>query len=143
MITKLSHTNIWVLDQDKAYDVYVNRLGFKVKTDMKMDGGFRWLTISAPNQPEVEILLAEPNPPVFEGESGKHIRALLEQNGMAGGVLEADNCQKTYEALKAKGIEFLKPPTKEFYGIEALFRDGCGNWFSLTEHPKEEKTGRA
>ncbi len=55
---------------------------------------------------------------------------------MSGGVWEADNCQKTYEDLKAKGIEFIKPPTKEFYGIEALFKDGCGNWFSLTEHPK-------
>jgi len=39
--------------------------------------------------------------------------------------------------MEAKGIEFIKPPTNEFYGIEALFKDGCGNWFSLTEHPKE------
>src|SRR5574342_380962 len=47
MITNLSLTNIGVLYQNKAYGVYVNKLGFKVKTDMKMDGGFRWLTISA------------------------------------------------------------------------------------------------
>ena len=137
MITKLSHANIWVLDQNKAYDVYVNKLGFKVNTDMKMDNGFRWLTISPPSQPEIEILLTEPNPPVFEDDLGKHIRALLEKNAMAGGVLEADNCEKTYKEMKDKGIEFLKTPTKEFYGIEALFRDGCGNWFSLTEHPKQ------
>ncbi len=137
MITKLSHTTILVLDQNKAYDVYVNKLGFKVHTDMKMDGGMRWLTVSPPNQPDMEIVLAEPNPPMFEPELGKNVRVLLEKNAMGAGVLEADDCQKTYEALKGKGIEFLKPPTKEFYGIEALFRDGCGNWFSLTEHPKE------
>ena len=26
---------------------------------------------------------------------------------------------------------------EEFYGIEAIFRDGCGNWFSLTEPATE------
>ncbi len=137
MITKLSHTTILVLDQNKAYDVYVNKLGLKVHTDMKMDGGMRWLTVSPPNQPDMQIVLAEPNPPMFDPEQSKLVRSLLEKNAMGGGVWEADNCEKTYQELKGKGIEFIKTPTKEFYGIEALFRDGCGNWFSLTEHPKK------
>ena len=136
MITKLSHATLYVLDQKKAYDVYVNKLGFKVHTDMMMDGGMRWLTVSPPNQPEIEIVLAEPNPPMFEPELGQHVRALLEKNALGGGVWETDDCEKTYKELKGKGIEFVKTPTKEFYGVEALFRDGCGNWFSLTEHPK-------
>lgn len=42
MITKVSHMSLFVLDQDKAYDFYVNKLGFKVHTDQKMDNGFRW-----------------------------------------------------------------------------------------------------
>ena len=137
MITKLSHATLYVLDQKKAYDVYVNKLGLKVNTDMEMDGGGRWLTVSPPGQPELEILLAEPNPPMFEPEMGQHVRALLEKNAMGGGVWETDDCEKTYKDLKSKGIEFTKTPTKEFYGIEALFRDGCGNWFSLSEHPKQ------
>ena len=33
--------------------------------------------------------------------------------------------------LKTKGVEFIKPPTKEFYGTEALFKDDSGNYFSL------------
>jgi catechol 2,3-dioxygenase-like lactoylglutathione lyase family enzyme len=136
MITKLSHATLYVLDQKKAYDVYVNKLGLKVHNDMEMDG-MRWLTVSPPNQPEIEILLAEPNPPMFEPEMGQHVRALLEKNALGGGVWETDDCEKTYKELKAKGIEFTKTPTKEFYGVEALFRDGCGNWFSLTEHPKQ------
>lgn len=136
MITKLSHATLYVRDQDKAYDVYVNKLGFHVKTDMKMDNGFRWLTVAPPAQPDIEIVLAEPNPPMFEPVLGKHVRALLDANAMGGGVWETDNAQKTYEELKAKGIQFTKPPTQEFYGIEALFQDGCGNWFSRTEHPK-------
>ncbi len=137
MITKFTHASLYVRDQAKAYDVYVNKLGFKVHTDMTMENGFRWLTVTPPNQPDVEIVLAEPKEPMFDADLVPHIRALLDKDAMGGGVLEADDCQKTYEQLKAKGIVFRKPPTKEFYGIEALFEDGCGNWFSLTEHPKE------
>jgi catechol 2,3-dioxygenase-like lactoylglutathione lyase family enzyme len=51
MITKLSHASIYVNDQDKAYDFYVNKLGFKVNTDVTMDNGFRWLTVNPPDQP--------------------------------------------------------------------------------------------
>jgi catechol 2,3-dioxygenase-like lactoylglutathione lyase family enzyme len=137
MITKVSHITLYVLDQEKAYDVYVNKLGLKVHTDMTMDHGFRWLTVTPPDQSGLEIVLAEPKSPMFEEAQAKQVRSLLENHAMGGGVWETDNCQKTYEELKAKGIEFLKAPTKEFYGIEALFRDGCGNWFSLTERSTE------
>jgi catechol 2,3-dioxygenase-like lactoylglutathione lyase family enzyme len=137
MITKLSHATLYVRDQNKAYETYVNKLGFQVHTDMKMDNGYRWLTVSPPGQRDIEIVLAEPNEPMFAADLVQHIRAPLDKDAMGGGVWEADDVQKTYEDLKANGIEFTKTPTKEFYGIEALFKDGCGNWFSLTEHPKE------
>jgi catechol 2,3-dioxygenase-like lactoylglutathione lyase family enzyme len=136
MITKLSHATLYVRDQSKAYDTYVNKLGFMVKTDMKMDNGFRWLTVAPPAQPDLEIVLAEPNEPMFDKDLVPHVRALLDKDAMGGGVWETDDCQKTYDDLRARGIEFVKPPTQEFYGVEALFKDGCGNWFSLTEHPK-------
>ncbi len=57
MITRLSHTSLYVLDQNKAYDFYVNKLGFKVHTDATMDNGYRWLTVTTPEQPEFEIVL--------------------------------------------------------------------------------------
>jgi catechol 2,3-dioxygenase-like lactoylglutathione lyase family enzyme len=137
MITKLSHTTFYVRDQNAAYDTYVNKLGFKVHTDMTMDNGFRWLTVTPPDQPNFEIVLAEPNPPMFAPELVPHVRALLDKDALGGGVWETDDCQKTYEEMKAKGIAFSKAPTQEFYGVEALFQDGCGNWFSLTERPKQ------
>ncbi len=65
MITKLSHIGLMVRDQTQAYDVYVNKLGFKVRTDMTMENGFRWLTVSPPGQPDVEIVLSEPAEPMF------------------------------------------------------------------------------
>lgn len=133
MITRMSHMNIFVRDQNTAYDVYVNKLGFRVTADMTMDNGMRWLTVSPPSQPDIEILLAEPKEPMISADMIPHIRALLDTNSLGAGVIACDDCQKTYESLKSKGIEFTKPPTKEFYGIEALMKDGCGNWFSLTQ----------
>src|SRR5437763_13933288 len=77
MITKLSHATLLVRDQEKAYDVYVNKLGFKVNTDMKMENGFRWLTVSPPGQPDMEIVLAEPAEPMFAADLVPHVKALL------------------------------------------------------------------
>ena len=57
MITKFSHTTLFVNDQDKAYDFYVNKLGFKVHTDAMMDNGYRWLTVNPSQQPDLEVVL--------------------------------------------------------------------------------------
>ena len=51
----------------------------------------------------------------------------------AGGVIQTDDCRKSYEELKARGVEFLQEPAERPYGIEALLRDDSGNWFSLTQ----------
>ena len=134
MITKLSHVSIYVLDQESAYDFYVNKLGFKVHTDAPMGEGARWLTLIAPEQPELEITLMAVKPGMnFSDETANQMRTLV-QNGTFGfGVFETADIHATYEELKAKGVEFTKPPTKEFYATEALFKDDSGNWFSLTE----------
>src|SRR5437588_6649695 len=57
MITKMNHVVIYVLDQESAYDFYVNKLGFKVNTDAPMGPGKRWLTVCPPEQPDLEIAL--------------------------------------------------------------------------------------
>jgi catechol-2,3-dioxygenase len=51
MITKISHASLFVNDQAKAYDFYVTKLGFNVHTDVTMENGFRWLTVTPPEQP--------------------------------------------------------------------------------------------
>jgi catechol 2,3-dioxygenase-like lactoylglutathione lyase family enzyme len=134
MITKLSHATIYVSDHDKAYDFYVNTLGFEVRNDMKMDNGFRWLSVGPKTQKDLEIVLFVPEPGMLDGDAFKALKLLLGKGTMGGGVFETDDCQKTYEELSAKGVTFMKKPTKEFYGVEALFSDGCGNWFSLAQH---------
>ena len=90
MIKKITHLTLYVLDQNKAYDIYVNKLGCKVHTDMPMDNGFRWLTVTPPDQPELEIVLAEPKPPMFGEEQTKAVRTLLEQHALGGGRVRGE-----------------------------------------------------
>ena len=60
MITKLSHVTLFVNNQEEAKNFYVGKLGFEVRTDQTMDGGFRWLTVGPKTQPDLEIVLMEP-----------------------------------------------------------------------------------
>jgi catechol 2,3-dioxygenase-like lactoylglutathione lyase family enzyme len=134
MICKLSHVTIWVTDYDKALDFYTNKLGLEVRTDLKMDGGFRWLTVGPKDQPDLELILAQPRVSgIMDEDVVKHIMANLEKGVMSPGVFDTDDCRKTYQELKAKGVEFIQPPQDHPYGVEALFKDGVGNWFSLRQ----------
>jgi len=132
MIQRLSHVTIWVLDQDAAFDFYVNKLGFDVHTDAKMDNGFRWLTVSPKGQPDLEIVLMPTAPgPMMDQETSDALRTLIQKGKLGAGVFATADCRKTYEELKAKGVDFSPPPTERFYGVEALMKDNSGNWFSL------------
>lgn len=133
MITKMSHAALYVLDQDEAKDFYANKLGFEVRNDVTM-GDFRWLTVAPPEQPDLEITLMpiKPNHVLNDADVGQ-VRELVKKGAMGSGVFDTSNCQATYEELKAKGVEFISPPTERPYGIEATFKDNSGNWFSLTQ----------
>ena len=134
MITKMSHFAFFVKNQEQAKDFYVGKLGFEVRTDATMDNGFRWLTVGPKGQPDIEIILIEPKPsPMFDEAAAANVRNLLDRDMLGAGAFETDDCKKTYEELKAKGVEFVSPPNEQFYGIEAVFKDGCGNWFSMTQ----------
>ena len=134
MIQRLSHATIYVTDQQAAYDFYVNKLGFDVHTDHTMDNGFRWLTVTPKGQPSFEIVLMPISPgPMMDEGTANTLRDLVRKGVMGAGVFETADCRKTYEELKAKGVEFKQPPTDRFYGVEAVFRDNSGNWFSLTQ----------
>jgi len=135
MISKMSHATIYVIDQDKALEFYRDKLGFQVINDVTMEGGFRWLTVAPKEQSDFEIILMEPKPGfMFEEEAASQLRALIEGGKLGAGVFNTPNCQATYEELSGRGVEFLSPPAERPYGIEAIFKDNSGNWFSLTQH---------
>ncbi|HEY5824544.1 MAG TPA: VOC family protein [Cyclobacteriaceae bacterium] len=134
MITKMTHANVYVINQDSAYDFYTNKLGFKVKVDVPMGKDTRWLTVYPPEQPELEIVLfplTEGN--MFPKDVLKTMIELVKRGTFGPAVFTCTDIYATYEELKSKGVEFMKGPTDEFYGTEALFKDDSGNWFSLSQ----------
>jgi catechol 2,3-dioxygenase-like lactoylglutathione lyase family enzyme len=131
MITRLSHVTIFVKNQDDALKFYTEKLGFEKHMDVTF-GGFRWLTVAPPGQKEVEMILLEPRN-MFDAPFAEKFEALMADGKLGGCVLRSDDCQKDYEELKARGVEFKGPPEKKPFGIQATLRDNSNNWFSLTQ----------
>jgi catechol 2,3-dioxygenase-like lactoylglutathione lyase family enzyme len=132
MITNIALVTLWVTDQDEARRFYIDNLGFVERADVSMGDGFRWVTIVHPDQPELEVTLMVPGPPLDE-ELAEAIRRALDKGSMGGFGLRTPDCRKTYDTLVAKGVEFIQPPADRPYGVEAVMRDNSGNWLSLVE----------
>src|SRR5262245_10971139 len=118
MIQRLTHTTVYVLDQDEALKFYRDKLGFEVNTDATMDNGFRWLTVTPKAMPGFEIvLMALKESPMCDAKTTATLRELVKAGKLGIGVFETADCRATYEELKAKGVEFMGPPEERFYGI--------------------------
>jgi catechol 2,3-dioxygenase-like lactoylglutathione lyase family enzyme len=138
MITNVSLQTVWVHDIDESRDFYIDKLGFVLSTDVTM-GDYRWCTVNHPNQPELQLVLSVPGAPL-DGEDAEQVRRMIGKGAMSGGGLRADDCRKTFEELKDKGVEFIQEPQDRPYGVEAVFRDNSGNWWVLVE-PKAFSPG--
>jgi catechol 2,3-dioxygenase-like lactoylglutathione lyase family enzyme len=127
MIKKMTHITILVKDQDQALKFYTEKLGFEIHTDAKMEDGTRWLTLVLPGQIDLEFSLLKP-------ETKEGLDQVGKQGGVYGiGIFETDDCNKTYELLKARGVDFIGEPTEEPWGIGVTFKDLYGNQFYLNQ----------
>ncbi len=133
---RIANTQLWVHDQDEALAFYTEKLGMEVRLDVTLPelGGFRWLTVGPAGQPDFAIVLMEvPDPPVIDEETAEQIETLMAK-GFTGVVfLTTEDCQASYEELKARGVEFTEQPEERPYGIDSGFRDPSGNSLRLTE----------
>jgi catechol 2,3-dioxygenase-like lactoylglutathione lyase family enzyme len=139
MITNISIVSVFVKDVDESKRFYIDVLGFEAKDDITLGDGYRWCTVVHPSQPELNVNLAVPGPP-HSPELVEAMKRALDEGGMHGLGLNVDDCQKTYDELRAKGVEFIQPPSPRPYGTEALCRDNSGNWLVLVEPATEPYT---
>jgi catechol 2,3-dioxygenase-like lactoylglutathione lyase family enzyme len=135
MLKQLTQVNVWVHDQDEALEFYTKKLGFELREDVTVPemGNFRWLTVGVPGQDVALVLMAVPGPPVFDAETRDQIHALMAKGAAGGLFFSTDNCQATFEELKARGVEFMQEPTEQPYGIDAGFRDPSGNQHRMAQ----------
>jgi catechol 2,3-dioxygenase-like lactoylglutathione lyase family enzyme len=130
MLKQLTHTQVWVHDQDEALAFYTDKLGLEVREDVTVPelGNFRWLSVGVPGQSDVAItLMPIPGPPVFDEETRKKIAELMAKGCATALFFTTDDIEGTYEELKSKGVEFTQPPEERPYGVDAGFRDPSGN----------------
>ncbi|SBT41232.1 VOC family protein [Micromonospora narathiwatensis] len=133
MITNISIISLLVKDIDAAKAFYLDVLGFVEQTDITVGGGaYRWCTITHPTQPELQVQLTLPGPP-YSPEVAATLRRAQDEGSLFGLGLDVDDCRKTYEELRAKGVEFIQEPAERPYGVEAVARDNSGNWLVLVE----------
>ena len=145
MLNSINISHVFVFDQDEALDFYVGKLGLEVSSDQQL-GFMRWLTVRVPGDPTHDILLEVPAPPGMDQKSAEQMRELISKgaSGFAAGFSTSD-ARKTYETLKAKGVDIAEEPTDRGYGIDFGLRDPFGNHirivqFASTSHqvgPKE------
>lgn len=127
MINKVTHISLFVHDQDEALVFYTEKLGFQLHTDAVFNENFRWLTISLPQQKDVEIALM----PAMTDEA----RAVVGKQApdVPFLALETDDCRATYQELKKRGVKFIQEPNEAPWGIQALFVDLYGNIIHLNQ----------
>jgi uncharacterized glyoxalase superfamily protein PhnB len=132
----IGSAQLWVHDQDEALAFYTEKVGFEVRSDVTVPelGNFRWLNVGPTGQPDVAVtLMAIPGQPVMDDQTAEQVRTLMGK-GYAGTIfLVTDDCQASYEELKARGVEFTTEPEEQPYGIDSAFRDPSGNHLRLTE----------
>ena len=132
----VQNAQLWVHDQDEALDFYVGTLGMVVHTDADL-GAMRWLTVTLPDQPDLQVVLMRPGSPVHDDVTAEQIRELVAKGGGGGGLIfETDDCRATYERLRSAGVEFTQEPVERFYGTDCALRDPFGNPIRFTQPPE-------
>ena len=129
---------VYVDDQDEALAFYVEKLGFRIHTDVR-NGPYRWLTVQHPDQPAFQLGLFAPGPPVHDEATAKTLRAMVAKGAMPPLVLSVSDCRASYARLKALGVEFTQEPTDRYGSVDAGFRDSAGNGWKMIQAP----TGKA
>lgn len=121
---------VLVHNQDEALAFYTHKVGFRVHTDVR-NGPFRWLTVQHPDQPDFQLGLFVPGPPLHDPDTERSLRELLAKGAMPGLVLHVDDCRAEAARMEAAGVEMTQAPIERFGNIDAGFRDPSGNGWKM------------
>ncbi len=126
MTIRIHVTSVFVDDQERALRFYTDVLGFAPHTDMPLGNGDRWLTVAAPGQQGVELLLEPASHPAV----GPY-REAVTADGIPLASFAVDDVQAEYDRLIEVGVTFTQPPTTMGPVTTAVLDDTCGNLIQL------------
>ncbi|ODS58134.1 MAG: glyoxalase [Acidobacteria bacterium SCN 69-37] len=125
---RIKLTSLYVDDHEKALRFYTDVLGFVKKGDVT-HGGYRWLTVVSPEEPEgVELQLA-----LNDSPAARAYQQALFQQGQPATIFHTADLSREYERLSGLGVTFTVPLTTENWGSRAVLDDTCGNLIQLTQ----------
>src|ERR1700730_12110330 len=90
---------LYVRDQDEALAFYVDKLGFRVHTDVR-NGDYRCLTVQHPEQPSFQLGLFTPGPPTIDAGTAQSVRAIVAKGAMPPLVLTVSDCRAAYALMR-------------------------------------------
>jgi len=123
---------LYVRDQDEAVEFYVEKLEFRVHTDVR-NGDYRWLTVQHPEQPSFQLGLFRPQAPTLDAATAQTVQEIVAKGAMPPLVLVVNDCRAAYERLPARGVEFTQEPVDRYGAVDASFRDPSGNGWKMIE----------
>jgi len=133
MFETMTHVMLFVSEYEEALDFYTNKLGFKKVTDVSPMPGMRFLTV-APNGQGTEIILHKPTAQMHGEAEAKRMTDLIGKTPSL--MFKVDDCKKTCNELRSKGVKIAKEPGPSPFGIQASIADLYGNTIWLVEHPR-------
>jgi catechol 2,3-dioxygenase-like lactoylglutathione lyase family enzyme len=123
---------LYVGDQDEALRFYVDQLGWRVHSDVR-NGTYRWLTVQHPEQPDFQLGLFRPGPPVHDEATAQTLCAMVAKGAMPPLVLTVADCRAECERLRARGVEITQEPVDRYGHVDAGFRDPAGNAWKMIQ----------
>ena len=123
MLEKVFYMSVLVGDQDRALEFYTNVLGLEKRVENPTPDGPRFLTVGVKGD-EFQLVL-------WPGVAGQAQPALGSPPPSV--TFVTDDCRKTVEELKSRGVEFVTDVLEFPWGYVAQFLDPDGNRLQLRE----------
>ncbi len=128
MRQSIVHIALVVRDYDEAIEFYTKKLMFELIEDTyQPEQDKRWVVVSPPGSDGVTILLAKASKPEQEEFIGN------QSGGRVFLFLNTDDFWRDYNRMKSIGINFIRDPKEQGYGIVAVFEDLYGNLWDLLQ----------
>jgi lactoylglutathione lyase len=129
VITQIGSTSVFVSDQDRAVDFYVNKLGFEKRSDQPMGPDApRWIEVAPPGA-QTALVIFKPSEKMSGASS--YEAAVAQIGKFCSFIFEVDDMEATHQELSARGVEFTHPPSQQFWGWWATVQDPDGNQIGL------------
>ena len=128
MVQSIVHIALVVKDYDETIEFYTKKLNFTLVEDIyQPEENKRWVVVSPPGSVGTTILLARASKPEQESFIGN------QSGGRVFLFLNTDDFWRDYNEMISRGIEFVREPKEQEYGIVAVFKDLYGNLWDLLQ----------